>query len=131
MAIRKKPQLCRRHKQSGQAIVTLVDAETRRYRDVRPGKYGSSETRQEYSRAIVEWEAAGRRLVVEEPESAPDMTVHELLAHFLRHAETHYRHPNGEPTGDVTNYKYAMKAVKECFDSRARTRRAARPTCKT
>ena len=50
----------RRHKQSGQAVVTLPDGFGRR-RDVLLGKYGSPESRQEYLRVLAQWEANGRR----------------------------------------------------------------------
>jgi hypothetical protein len=48
----------RKHKQSGQAIVTLSDGLGGR-RDVLLGKYGTADSRQEYARVIAEWEAAG------------------------------------------------------------------------
>ena len=51
----------RRHKQSGQAVVTLTDLTGRR-RDVLLGKHGSAASRSEYARVIAEWEASGRRL---------------------------------------------------------------------
>ena len=43
----------RHHKQSRQAIVTLVDPTGRR-KDVLLGRYGSSESRSEYARVIAE-----------------------------------------------------------------------------
>src|SRR5262245_18809066 len=54
----------RRHKQSGQAIVTLTDGLGGR-RDVLLGKHGSKESRVEYARIIAEWEANGRRTSVD------------------------------------------------------------------
>jgi len=55
----------RRHKQSGQAITTLVDGLGRR-RDVLLGKFGTRASRQEYARVIAEWEAGGRQLPARE-----------------------------------------------------------------
>jgi hypothetical protein len=49
----------RRHKRSGQAIVTLPDGLGGR-RDVLLGKYGTATSRAEYARALAEWEAGGR-----------------------------------------------------------------------
>jgi hypothetical protein len=67
----------RKHKASGQAIVTLTDGLGGR-RDVLLGKYGTKESRQAYARVIAEWEAGGRRL----PGSAADLTVNELLLRY-------------------------------------------------
>jgi len=51
----------RKHKQSGQAIVTLTDGMGGR-KDVLLGKFGTSNSRLEYARVIAEWETAGCRL---------------------------------------------------------------------
>jgi hypothetical protein len=51
----------RLHKQSGQAIVTLTGGLGRR-RDVMLGRHGSPESRAEYARVLVDWEAGGQRL---------------------------------------------------------------------
>lgn len=47
----------RKHKQSGQAIVTLTDRLGGR-RDVLLGRFGTPESHLRYARAITEWEAA-------------------------------------------------------------------------
>ena len=49
----------RRHRQSGQAIVTLTDSFGNR-RDVLLGTYGTVASRQVYARVIAEWEASER-----------------------------------------------------------------------
>jgi integrase len=104
----------RKHKQSGQAIVTLVDAVSGRRRDVLLGKFGTAASRADYGRAISEWEAAGRRLAGAGP--APlDITINELLVRFLEHAETHYRRPDGTPTEEVSHYRDAMRPLKALF----------------
>jgi hypothetical protein len=51
----------RKHKQSGQAIVTLTNG-LRSRRDVLLGKFGTKASRQEYARVIAEWESSGRQL---------------------------------------------------------------------
>ena len=73
----------RKHKQSGQAIVTLSDGLGGR-RDVLLGMYGTPQSRQEYARVIGEWEAANRRL----PTIAPmqSLTVAEVLLDYRRSA---------------------------------------------
>jgi hypothetical protein len=58
----------RRHKPTGQAVVTLGG------RDVYLGKWNSKASRAEYDRLIGEWLANGRRL----PSSCNDFTVAEL-----------------------------------------------------
>jgi integrase len=103
----------RKHKQSGQAIVTLVDAVSGRRRDVLLGKFGTAASRAEYGRAVAEWESAGRRLA--EVRVTSDITINELLVRFLEHAETHYRNADGEPTGEVENYKDAMRPLKALY----------------
>ena len=65
----------RRHRQSGQAIVTLYDGTGRR-RDVILGPYGSSASRDEYKRVISEWRGAKD-------------TIREDWAAFLRWIQTH------------------------------------------
>jgi hypothetical protein len=72
----------RRHKQSGQAVVTLPDGLGGR-RDVLLGKHGTAASRHEYARVIAEWEAAGRRLP--QPVATSDLTVNELAAAFWVH----------------------------------------------
>src|SRR6476620_5800052 len=86
----------RRHKQSGQAIVTLTDGMGGRT-DVLLGKYGSKASREEYARVIAEWEAAGRR----PPRSlaAADLTVNELALRYWRFVETFYV-KEGQPTSE-------------------------------
>jgi hypothetical protein len=61
----------RKHKSSGQAVVTLSGLAGRR-RDVLLGKFGSKASRVEYGRVIAEWEARGRRL--EQPGAGPTLS---------------------------------------------------------
>jgi integrase len=103
----------RKHKQSGQAIVALVDAVSGRRRDVLLGKFGTAASRREYGRAISEWEAAGRRII--ETAAPSDISINEMLLRFLDHAEQHYRNAAGEPTGEVENYKDAMRPLKALY----------------
>src|SRR5258705_4775091 len=96
----------RRHKKSGQAIVTLGDGLGNR-RDFLLGAYGTKESRVEYARVIAEWEAASRTILLDAPTA--DLTVNELLVRFMEHAERHYRYPDGRPTTEIVAYKYALK----------------------
>jgi len=56
MSRRKSVPTYRRHKKSGQAIVTLPDGFGNR-KDFYLGPYGSAKGRREYSRLIEEWES--------------------------------------------------------------------------
>ena len=102
----------RRHKPSGQAVVTLNG------RDCYLGKLGSPESRAEYDRLISEWLANGRRLAG--PEEPPaDLTVNELLAAFWRHADAHYRTPSGGPALELENLKDALRPVRRRYGTTA------------
>ncbi len=84
----------RRHKATGQAVVTL------RGRDVYLGKYDCDDSRAEYTRLLGEWAASDGALT-----SQHDLTVVELAADFMRHAETYYRRPDGSPTSERESFK--------------------------
>jgi integrase len=107
-SVREKPvPTYRKHKQSGQGIVTLTDGVGNR-RDVLLGKYGTRASRVEYARVIAEWEACDRRL----PSAvAADMTVAELIDAYWPHCERHYRHADGTPTGEARDYVYSLRPV--------------------
>jgi integrase len=95
----------RLHRQSGQAIVTLNG------RDVCLGKYDTPESRDKYNRLIAEWLANGRQL----PAPADAFTVAMLILAFWKHAEVHYRRPDGSPTSEVDNYKDVLKVLRRLY----------------
>jgi integrase len=110
------PPSYRLHRKSGQAIVTLADAATGRRRDVLLGPHGSAASREEYTRVLAEHEARGRRL----PDAGPppgDLSVNELVLRFWRHAEGHYRHPDGSPTGELDNLRHALRPLRRGWGS--------------
>ncbi len=76
----------RRHKATGQAVVTLQG------QDIYLGPWNSKASKVEYDRLISEWLAAGR------PARMNDITVVELAAAYKRWADAYYRR-NGDPTG--------------------------------
>jgi integrase len=106
----------RLHKQSGQAVVTLPDDMGGR-RDVLLGKHGTPESWAKYYQTLAEWKAAGRCLptlsAVDGAEAG--LPVNELILLFWRHAEQHYRHPDGTPTSEISGYKIALRPLKELY----------------
>ena len=107
----------RKHKQSGQAVVTLTDGIGGR-RDVLLGKYGTAGSRAEYARVVAEWEAAGHRFKVPGGETG-SLSINEVMLAFIRHAEQHYRHEDGTPTSELREFKAALKPLKEIYGGQA------------
>src|SRR5205823_2311443 len=101
----------RKHKQSGQAVVTLTDSYSRR-KDVQLGKYGTKQSRVEYARVIAEWEASGRQLPVA---ATSDPNISELMDVFWDHVEEHYRRPDGSQTTEVWEYKLALRPLRHRY----------------
>jgi hypothetical protein len=97
----------RKHKQSGQAIVTLTNSLGSRC-DVLLGKYGSKASREKYARVIAEWEARERNLP---PPTAADLTIAHLTAAFWPHVEQHYRHADGTETTEVAEYRLSLRPL--------------------
>jgi hypothetical protein len=93
-------------------LVTLPDGLGGRH-DILLGKHGTTESRIEYARVIVEWEAAGRRLP-QEP-VARDITISELISVFWRHAEEHYRRPDGTPIKELADYKLTLRLLRHAY----------------
>src|SRR5262249_46488594 len=105
----------RRHKTSGQAIVTLTDPSGQR-RDVYLGTHGTAQSRKEYARVISEWEAAGRCLP---PDSAvdiakSDLSINELCLAYWRHAERYYV-KDGKRTSETYAIKQALRYVRQLY----------------
>jgi integrase len=100
----------RRHKQSGQAVVTLTGGGGRR--DVLLGPYGSPESHREYARVIAEWvgTASGQLLG-----ATSDLTVNELLLAFWKHAATYYRRGEGQPTSELHNYRAVIRTLRVLY----------------
>ncbi|MBY0523166.1 MAG: hypothetical protein K2R98_07190 [Gemmataceae bacterium] len=106
----------RKHKSSGQAIVTLADGFGGR-RDVLLGKHGTKESRIEYARVIAEWEAAGRRLP--RTNLSSDLTINELILAFWQHVEQSYRKQDGTPSLELDNAKYALRTLCQLYEHTA------------
>jgi len=98
----------RRHKPSEQAIVTLNG------RDCYLGAWPAGKrkppdgVRATYDRTIAEWLAGGRQLPASSAAQAPSM-VATLAVAFVKHAEQHYRRPDGTQTSELREYKMALR----------------------
>ncbi|OAI41451.1 hypothetical protein AYO40_03070 [Planctomycetaceae bacterium SCGC AG-212-D15] len=100
----------RLHRQSGQAVVTLRDSLSGHRYDVLLGEHGTKQSKAEWKRVVLEWEANGRR-----PRPAgtgpADITIAELIGCYWQHVESYYRHTDGTPTGEVQCFTYALRPL--------------------
>ena len=87
----------RRHRASGQAVVTLNGI------DHYLGPHGTKASRNEYDRVIAEWLVNGRRDIG----SGSDLTVSEIVAKYWLHAQIYYRRPDGTPGNELVKVKTA------------------------
>lgn len=95
----------RRHKASGQAVVTLGG------RDFYLGDWKSAASKAEYQRRIREWNAGGGV----NPADAAGLTIVELLAAFKRHAKTYYVDADGRPNTEAANYATLMQRLGKAY----------------
>ncbi len=94
----------RRHKPTGQAVVTLNG------RDIYLGKHGTAASRGAYDRMIGEWLAAGRCV----PRSAVDLTVAELAHAYWQFAKSYYR-KDGQPSPFLATIRLALRHLREVY----------------
>lgn len=95
----------RKHKPSGQAVVTLNG------RDHYLGPHRSQTSIAEYDRLIAEWLAGGRRL----PEDGhASFTVNELIAAYWDHVTAYYV-KDGQPTGEQHSTKASLRPVRHLY----------------
>ncbi|HEY2158049.1 MAG TPA: hypothetical protein VGH33_20640 [Isosphaeraceae bacterium] len=103
----------RLHKSDGRALVTIHG------RDIYLGRHGTAQSRAEYERVIAEWLANGKgrpRAPTRPTAPAPDEpAVVEVIAAFMRHADRHYRDPDGQLTREVDNYRDALRPVLDLY----------------
>jgi integrase len=100
----------RKHKASGQAIVSLSG------KIHYLGPYGSPESKAEYDRLTGGWLTRGRSQPETKAEPGkPETTVAELVLAFWTHSKTHYRSADGKPTQERQNVKDALKPLKRLY----------------
>jgi hypothetical protein len=78
------------------------------------GKYGTQESLAEYNRLIQEWLVRQHTLpsVNGKP---PDLTISALILAFWKHAEQHYRHPDGTSTRELDNLRDALRPLRKLY----------------
>jgi integrase len=97
----------RKHRASGQAIVTLDG------KDFYLGPYDSHVSRREYDRLVGEWQQNGRRLPAKNDERSLT-TVAEILLAYWNFSQGYYV-KNGEPTDELPGLKIALRFVRQGY----------------
>ena len=94
----------RRHKPSGQAVVTLNGV------DHYLGKWNTKASRAEYDRLIGEWLAAGRCPT----KIDPGVSVAELALAYWQFAKSYYR-KDGRPSGSMDRIRVAVRTLRTTY----------------
>jgi integrase len=95
----------RKHRASGQAVVTLSGA------DHYLGPHGSKASKAEYDRLITEWLANGRQLI---GGSQASLSLAELIAAYRDFVLTYYV-KNGRPTSEQHDIASALRLVRQDY----------------
>jgi integrase len=103
----------RKHKQSGNAIVTFRLPGGRR-KDYVLGCYGSNESKAEYARLLGEFEA-GHGTLPGPSGPTGDITINELLVRYLRHCDQYYRSLDGTPTRQAESVRDATRPLMHAY----------------
>jgi integrase len=108
------PPSYRRHS-SGQACVTVREPGGRR-REFLLGPWESPQSKADYARVLAELAAnQGRMRPTARGSASADVSVNEVVLAFWRHAEQHYRRPDGSPTGELDNLRDALRPLKALY----------------
>jgi integrase len=105
----------RRHKPSGQAVVTLNG------HDLYLGPWPATlrkpppEVKTLYDSTIAEWLASGRRAIPGKAEEPEAVTVSQVLDAYWKHSQQHYRDPDGNPTHEVDEMRLALRPVRHLY----------------
>ncbi len=98
----------RRHKPSGQAVVTLGG------KDIYLGTHGTKVSHAEYDRVVAEWLANGRSPTTTAPDGVDRLTVSEMILRYWVFAKSHYRRDD-LPTRELDNIRDALRPVRELY----------------
>jgi integrase len=105
-----RPAYCL-HRRSGRGFVT-IDGRQRTL----PGRYDSPESRAAYDRIVGTWLANGRALPAA-PQAASGPTVATIALAFWRHAKAFYVDADGNNTGEVESFRYALRPLRRLYGS--------------
>lgn len=94
------------HKASGRGY-TKLDGKC-----VYTGAWGTQAAQDKYHCIIAEWIARGRQTL---PVGHPDTSIEEVVAAFWQHASGYYKGPDGKPTGELNNYRGALKLLNRFY----------------
>lgn len=94
----------RRHKPSGQAVVTLDG------KDIYLGRWDTQASHDAYERVVGEWLANGRSL----PSDNDGLTVAQVALRFYEFAKCYYR-KNGQPTSEVDEYRLTIRQLRQLY----------------
>jgi integrase len=81
------------------------------------GRYGTPESLAEYHRLVQESLATGSAAGAAPALADPALTVHEVLFLFWDRHATHYRRRDGTPTGELDNYRDALRPPRQLYGS--------------
>src|SRR4051812_16006246 len=94
----------RKHKQSGQAIVTLSG------RDFLLGPHGTRTSKLEYDRLIMEWLASGRSASF--GRASETLSLTELVIDYAEHAKSYY---GSGPNSELHRIKRVLRPVRKLY----------------
>jgi integrase len=100
------------HQRTGHGRAVWTDANGIRRERSLPGAYGSKESKEAFARLLVELQT--------DPSAATfagstGLTINEICAAHLDHAEKHYRRSDGTPTAEVGEYKRMYRAMRTLY----------------
>ena len=101
------PKYCL-HRPSGRAYVRIHG------KVVYCGRYGTAASKREYGRLVAELAVSTTPFA---PDAASNLTIVELCALYLDHAQGYYR-KNGRPTRTLDQVKRAIKVLKQFYGDR-------------
>jgi integrase len=99
----------RRHRASGQAVVTLNGV------DHYLGTHGTAASKAEYDRITGEWLANGRQLKTAR-DDVSDLRIKELVVRYWKFADAHYQR-DGEPTRECDKIREVLDALIRLYGS--------------
>jgi integrase len=113
LSIDKNPKL-RRHRASGQGLVTLAGKDHYLGRWPAEAKDPPAAVQAEYDRLIAEWRVSGRRRPLVSVAQVPGLTVGELILRYWEHAQTYYTNARVRD-----NIRLALRPVRRLYEALA------------